>query len=104
MNFTCRKLDCKYNNKFNCDAEKVNIDKDLNCDMYQKDESKQTSDTTKTMFDIVPEMAPYRHHTKCSISCEANCIFNKNGECYSNGILVNQSLKKPAVCFSHLKK
>ena len=104
MNFTCRKLDCKYNNKFVCEAENINVDKHLNCDMYEKDESKQLPDPSKTMFDIVPEMAPYKHHSKCHISCEANCVFNKNNACFSNGILVNYTKKQPAVCFSHLKK
>ena len=71
--------------------------------MYEKDQDKKVHDTTKTMFDIVPDLAPYKHNTKCCIKCKANCIFNKNNICYSNGILINYDKKQPAICFSHLK-
>ena len=103
MNFTCRKLKCENNNNCVCKLKKINISPSLDCKMHKEDD-KKVEDKTKTLFEKVPEFANYVHHEEAEIFCEADCIFNNNGECMSNGIVVNETKPHSAICVSYLKK
>lgn len=103
MNFTCRKLKCENNLQCVCKLNRIDISKDLECEMFKPD-NKKADDTTKTMFDKVPEFGTYKHHDEVAISCKADCIFNTNGECMANGIIVNQTSDNNIKCVSFLKK
>lgn len=102
MDIVCRKLDCKHNNKLACNAKNIDIDKSQNCLMYQKEE-KEGFDMTRHMFDIAPELAPFKHNKSINITCKSNCVMNNNGKCNANGLLINhdRTINQEAACFTH---
>ena len=73
--------------------------KDLNINS-----NKVVEDVSKDMFSHEPDIAPYHHCRTMNISCASKeCIFNKNGECFSNGIFVG-SEKGKAPCNSYVPR
>lgn len=104
MDIRCRKTMCKFNDRFTCKAKDILINKKIICQTFENDsENKKEKDTTKTMFDIIPEIAPQRDSKAVCISCKADCLFNHNGKCVSNGITLN-AIKEQPFCISFLKK
>ena len=105
MDIRCRKGLCKFNDKFTCRADRIAVDAKIVCSSYQDDENKdkEVQDVTKNMFTEVPSFAPQRDSKAAQIVCKANCLFNHNGVCVSNGITLN-SIKEQPYCISYLKK
>ena len=104
MDIRCRKTLCKYNDRFTCKAKDINVTNDVICSTFEKDESKENvQDITKHFFEQKPEFAPQRDSKTLDIKCKANCLFNHNGKCVSNGITLNAIKEKP-YCVSFLKK
>lgn len=104
MDIRCRKGLCKYNDRFTCKADKVLVDNEIVCSTYQKQEGKASQDVTKNLFtDKTPQYAPQRDSKALEIKCKADCLFNHNGLCVSNGITLNSIREKP-YCVSYLKK
>ena len=73
--------------------------------IYSKiDNSKVVEDVSKDMFDHEPDLAPFHHCKTMNIACDCTtCIFNKDGECFSNGIFVG-SEKINAPCNSYVPR
>lgn len=94
MNISCRKTKCKYNNKYVCTSKNIFIQKNLNCAYFEPVKKDDLQDVSKTMFELAPEIAPYKHNKNTNIMCEADCIFNKNNKCVCNGIFINGESKK----------
>lgn len=103
MDIRCRKLLCKYNDRFTCRAKEILVGEKIVCSTYQKDEEKEVQDVTKHLFDQSPNYAPQRDSRALAIHCRAKCLFNRNGKCVSNGITLN-SIKEKPYCVSFLKK
>ncbi len=103
MDIRCRKGLCKYNDRFTCKAKKILVDGEIVCSTYEKEEGKEVQDVTKNMFTQVPDYAPQRDSKALEIKCKADCLFNHNGECVSNGITLN-SIKEKPFCVSYLRK
>lgn len=100
MDIVCRKYSCTYNNNMKCTKKHLDVNKSATCNSIEIDKNKPVEDVSKDMFEHEPEIAPYRHCKCTNILCEAkNCIFNNEGECFSNGILVG-SKKASAPCNS----
>jgi hypothetical protein len=103
MDIRCRKLLCKYNDRFVCRAKEILVDGKVVCSTYEKDKSKtELQDVTKHLFEMTPTYAPQRDSKALKISCKADCLFNHNGKCVSNGITLNAIKEKP-YCVSFLK-
>lgn len=102
MDIKCRKTTCVFNNKFRCDSKAIDITKERICATCQKSD-KVPKDTTKNLFYGKIEYAPYRNAKNIQINCKADCLFNHSGECYANGICVNDVSSK-ACCMTYLKK
>lgn len=49
MDIKCRKTECKYNDRFVCQAKKIDVDKTHICRTFEKDGEK-APDTTKLIF------------------------------------------------------
>lgn len=94
MNIVCRKTKCKYNNNQACNSPKLLIDSELNCEQYEPVEKGSLQDVSRNMMEVAPEIAPFKHNKDIEISCQANCVFNKDGECKANGIFVNGQTPK----------
>ena len=103
MDIRCRKLLCKYNDRFTCKAKEILVDGKVVCSTYEKDENKDNvQDVTKHLFQCLPSYAPQRDSRALKIACKADCLFNHNGKCVSNGITLN-SIKEKPYCVSFLK-
>ena len=94
MNISCRKTKCKYNNNYVCTSKSILIQSDLNCAYYEPIKKDTLQDISKTMFEIVPQIAPFKHNKEVKINCEADCIFNKGNHCVCNGIFINGESSK----------
>lgn len=95
MDINCRKLNCKHNKKCVCMAKSVDIVGSTICKTYAVDVDKEVNDITKTMFVKTPKYENFRHIKKANIKCCAPCLFNKNGKCLANGIIVLTGTNKP---------
>lgn len=95
MDINCRKLNCKHNKKCVCMAKSVDIVDSTVCNTYEEDTSKEVHDITKTMFVKTPKYENFRHIKKANIECCAPCMFNRNGKCLANGIIVLTGKKNP---------
>lgn len=103
MDIRCRKGLCKFNDRFTCKAKGITIGREVVCSTYELEEGKKVQDVTKTLFEREPCYAPQRDSKTLEIKCRANCLFNHNGKCVSNGITLNSIEEKP-FCISYLKK
>ena len=103
MDIRCRKGHCKFNDRFTCKAKEIVVDGDVVCSMYQHDQNKPVQDVSKNMFEKEPDFCPQRDSKALSIKCRADCLFNRNGICVSNGITLNSIQERP-YCVSYLKK
>lgn len=101
MDVMCRKYSCVFNEKAKCNRKNLQVDKNADCENLKVDKSKVVTDVSKDMFEHEPDVAPYHHCKTMNIACDsANCIFNKNGECFSNGIFVgSEQVKAPCNSF-----
>ena len=104
MDIRCRKGLCKYNDRFVCRAKEILVDKEVVCSTFEKDDSKENvQDVTKRLFEEIPDFAPQRDCKTLDIKCRADCQFNHNGRCVSNGLTIN-SIKEMPFCVSYLRK
>ena len=104
MDIRCRKTICKYNDRFTCKAKDILINGKVVCETFVDDcKNKKELDTTKKLFDEIPNFEPQRDSKTACITCKANCLFNHNSKCVSNGITLNAIKEKP-FCISFLKK
>ncbi len=104
MDVMCRKYSCVYNNKAKCDRKNLSVDKNADCGDLKLDKTKLVPDVSRDMFEHEPDVAPFHHCKTMNISCKAtDCIFNKEGECFSNGIFVGSEQTK-APCNSFVEK
>lgn len=104
MDVVCRKYSCEYNDRAKCSRKNVGVNKNASCGDLKVDKTKKVEDVSKDMFSHEPDVAPYHHCKTMNIKCEAgDCIFNKSGECFSNGIFVG-SMTTKAPCNSYVPK
>lgn len=104
MDIMCRKYSCVFNEKAKCSRKNLKVGKNAYCLNLNVDNTKIVPDISRDMFEHEPDVAPYHHCKTMNIACSANkCIFNKNGECFSNGIFVG-SEKSQAPCNSFVPK
>lgn len=103
MDIRCRKTRCRFNDRYTCKAKGIKVTNHAICRTFEKGEDKAEVDSTKHLFEKPPEYAPQRDSKTLSILCHADCLFNHDGKCVSNGITVNSITEKP-YCVSYLKK
>ena len=104
MDVMCRKYSCIYNDRAKCERKHLEVNNGANCGDLDIDNNKLVEDVSRDMFTHEPDVAPFHHCKTMFIECKtAECIFNKQGECYSNGIFVG-SEKNNAPCNSFVPK
>jgi hypothetical protein len=103
LDIRCRKAKCRFNDRFTCRAKEIVVGREVVCSTFERAENKPVQDVTKSLFEKPPCFAPQRDSKALSIKCRANCLFNHNGTCVSNGITLNSIEEKP-FCVSYLKK
>jgi len=104
MDVVCRKYSCVYNEKAKCVRKNLSINEKSDCSDLNIDKTKVVEDVSKDMFVHEPDIAPYHHCRTMNIKCDSeDCIFNKSGECFSNGIFVG-SMTTKAPCNSYVPR
>ncbi len=100
----CRKYSCVFNKDAKCTRKNLQVTKSADCEDLKIDSTKKVPDVSRDMFEHEPDVAPYHHCKTMKICCKSeNCIFNKHGECFSNGIFVG-SEQKSAPCNSFVPR
>jgi len=105
MDLKCKKMNCKFNNGCACMSKKIHVARNCECATFQKEDkldNKQHQDISRDMFEVAPEIHPFRHNKSMSIECSAECLFNKDGVCKSNGISVMNG-KYSGVCITNIE-
>ncbi|MCI5497391.1 MAG: hypothetical protein MR412_02265 [Firmicutes bacterium] len=105
MDLKCKKLNCKYNNECACMSKGITIKRSCECGTFElnKDRKKeQHQDISKNMFEVAPDIHPFRHNKDVKIECRAECLFNHDGCCSSNGISVMNG-KDSGVCITNIQ-
>ena len=104
MDVVCRKYSCEFNDRAKCSRKNLMVNKKAVCDDLKIDNEKVVEDVSKDMFEHEPDIAPYHHCRTMNIKCASeDCIFNKSGECFSNGIFVG-SMTTKAPCNSYVPR
>jgi len=103
MDIKCRKIDCKFNNNFVCCAKSIEIIDKTFCATYEKGNNKNLKNDLKHMFDRTIRFNNNKQNRCIKLKCNAHCFFNKNLECFSNGITILDN-ETSAVCGNFLKK
>lgn len=93
MDVVCRKYSCTFNDQAKCLRKHLAVDGQALCASSIIEKDKIVEDVSKDMFEHEPDIAPYHHCKNINIMCEtSDCIFNKHGECFSNGIFVGSEI------------
>lgn len=104
MDVMCRKYSCQYNDRTKCSRKNLQIDNCADCNDLRIDTTKEVQDVSRDMFMHEPDIAPFHHCKTMNIMCDtSNCVFNKEGECFSNGIFVG-SEQSNAPCNSFVPR
>lgn len=104
MDVVCRKYSCVYNDRAKCERKHLMVNDNSNCEDIEIDNSEVVEDVSRDMFSHEPDIAPYHHCKTMFIKCKTSeCIFNKLGECYSNGVFIG-SEKFNAPCNSFVPR
>ena len=106
MDLKCKKLECKYNDRYSCMKECIRVARNAECDSFEVAEDLgegQKQDVSRDMFETAPDIHPYRHKRDIDIECAADCLFNYDKKCRANGISVC-NLKSCALCTTFIKK
>ena len=100
----CRKYSCLYNDRAKCSRKNLKVDERADCHDLEIDNQKVVEDVSRDMFNHEPDVAPFHHCKTMNIMCDsADCVFNKEGECFSNGIFVG-SEQSNAPCNSFVPR
>lgn len=104
MDLKCKKMNCKHNKECACMSKAIKIQRSCECGTFELDKNRgkeQRQDISKNMFEVAPDIHPFRHNKDVSITCSAECLFNKDGVCKSNGISVMNG-KNSGVCITNI--
>ena len=106
MDLKCKKMNCKYNDRCACMSNEIHVSSNLECATFEKSEllnEKQLQDISKTMFEVAPDIHPFRHIKDVRVSCNARCLFNDDGKCVSNGISVASIGSPKGICITNIE-
>ena len=98
-------MTCKYNDGCACMSKGIIVSKRCECSTFERAENldkKQRQDISRDMFEVAPELHPFRHNREMRIECKSECLFNKDGICKSNGISVMNG-KNSGVCITNIE-
>ena len=93
----CGLTNCKFNRGYCCCSREIFVSGNTDCKTFSPDASKE-----KTEFATDFVKADYSVDT--AVSCSADCLFNKDGKCVSNGITVTSDGASVASCLTFVRK
>ncbi|MBR2967626.1 MAG: DUF1540 domain-containing protein [Clostridia bacterium] len=92
----CGKKSCKFNKGYCCMARKIEVAKSTDCLTFEPVEKKHS------MFEAGSDFVKADYSVDTSVSCNANCIFQKSNKCVANGITVMGD-NNCANCLTYIK-
>ena len=105
MDLKCKKMNCKYNDGCACMSKDIKVSRRCECETFIKADNideKQRQDISRDMFEVAPDLHPFRHNKDVNIECSADCLFTKEGFCKSNGISVMNG-RNSGVCITNIE-
>lgn len=90
----CGKKSCKHNKGYCCCAKNVQVDKKADCLTYSPKD---------TLTECAADNCKVDYSVDTAVSCNADCIFAKEGKCIANGITVTSD-NSGASCMTFVKK
>ncbi len=90
---------CKYNKGYCCCSKEIDVSEGAVCKTYSPDENKR-----KSSFEAGSDFIKADYSVDTKVSCQADCVFNKSGECRATGITVMTENDIPAGCLTFIKK
>lgn len=76
----CKRTNCNFNKNCNCTAKDLEVSKNTCCKTF-----KPSKEISKTEVSKIGQPAIRKN---IIVSCNANCLFNKEHVCLANGIYV----------------
>ena len=95
----CGLKDCKFNRGNSCCAKAIDVTGKTDCSTYAPVESKRGDN-----FEASGEFIKADYSVDTAVSCNADCVFNREGKCVSVGITVMGEGDKEACCLTFVKK
>ena len=93
----CGLKDCKFNRGYGCCARSITVTGKTDCSTYSPQKSKDG-------FEASNEFSRADYSIDTAVSCNADCVFNREGKCVSIGITVMGEGDKEACCLTFVKK
>lgn len=81
VDLKCKKLDCVHNERSNCFARFISVDRMTACNTYKKASSEKK-------VEFSDEITQVAVRPNVDVECTAHCVFNRAGACFANGISV----------------
>ena len=89
---------CRFNKGYCCVSKEIDVNNHADCKTYSPDENKR-----RLQFEAANEFVPANYSVDTKVGCSADCIFNKDGKCISNGITVMNREPQDASCLTFIK-
>lgn len=90
---------CVYNKGYSCTSKQISVSSNHDCNSFAPDENKR-----KMQFESASDFVAVNYTVDTKVSCSAHCIFNKQGECHSNGITVTAKQPNDACCLTYIEE
>lgn len=95
----CGLKSCRHNKGYCCCSHDITVDENSDCKTFSPDENKRTS-----LFEAGGDFVPADYSVDTKVECTADCLFNRDNNCYANGITVMGEGKTQAACLTFIKK
>lgn len=95
----CGLRGCKYNRGYCCCSKEIKVDSLTDCTTYAPVPGK--SDRS---FEAGADFVKADYSVDTDVACNAECVFNREGKCVSNGITVMHDADKPASCLTFMPR
>ncbi len=95
----CGLKSCSFNKGYCCCSKSVCVNASADCTTFAPSEEKSRSD-----FEAGSDFVRADYSVDTAVSCSADCVFNKDGVCVSNGITVMREGNSDAACLTFTKR
>ena len=93
----CGLTNCKFNRGYCCCAKGICVSGNTDCKTFSMWRD-------KTQNEFASDFIKADYSVDTTVSCSADCLFNKDGKCISNGITVTSEGNSIASCLTFVKK
>lgn len=95
----CGLTNCKFNRGYCCCSREISVNSNTDCKTFTPQQSQRTEST-----EMSSEFVKADYSVDTEVSCNADCLFNREGHCVANGITVTNDHGTGASCLTFVKK